>query len=387
MGSEINGSIRSLQLGKSWFPEQAGSGLDRVYHALVHHLPHVGVGVAGLVAGSANVARSTGCVIQAFAADTAPLARRIAALRGAMRRISREQPFDLVAAHFALYTFPILDLLPDKPLVIHFHGPWAQESQVEGEHALVVKAKAALERAVYRKGVRFIVLSKAFRDVLRQAYGVPEEHIRIVPGGVEVRHFATGLSREEARVRLGWPLDRPVILSVRRLARRMGLENLIAAMKEVRREVPEALLLIAGKGPLAGELEQRVAEAGLEQHVNLLGFVPDEELPLAYRAADFSVVPTMALEGFGLITIESLAAGTPVFVTPRGGLPETVQGLSSELVFADHEVDTLSRRLVAALKGEIDLPSSAECQDYARTHFDWPVIAAQTRTVYEEVLP
>ena len=44
----------------------------------------------------------------------------------------------------------------------------------------------------------------------------------------------------------------------------------------------------------------------------MLGFVPDEDLPLAYRAANFSIVPTVALEGFGLITIESLAAGTPV---------------------------------------------------------------------------
>ena len=192
MSPEKNGSIRSLQLGKSWFPEQAGSGLDRVYHALVQHLPHVGVGVTGIVAGSPDVAHSTGRVIQAFAPHTDPLSRRIAALRGTMRRIRREQLFDVVAAHFALYTFPILDLLPDKPLIIHFHGPWAQESRVEGEHALVVKAKAALERAVYRKGVRFIVLSKAFRDILRQAYGVPEEHIRIVPGGAEVRHFATG---------------------------------------------------------------------------------------------------------------------------------------------------------------------------------------------------
>ena len=58
------------------------------------------------------------------------------------------------------------------------------------------------------------------------------------------------------------------------------------------------------------------------------------QLPLAYRAADLTVVPTVALEGFGLIAVESLAAGTPVLVTPVGGLPEVVAALSPALVLA-----------------------------------------------------
>ncbi len=382
--SKVN--IRTLQLGMSWFPEQAGNGLDRVYHALARHLPRAGVGVRGLVAGSEGVARTSGGAVQAFAPEAASLPGRLWALRQHVRRAVRREPVDLVAAHFALYTAPMLDLLDGRPLVVHFHGPWAGESEAEREHALIVKAKAALERLVYRRGARFIVLSEAFRHVLTTRYGVPEEHVRIVPGGVEVGRFDTGLSREEARRRLGWPADRPIILSVRRLARRMGLENLIEAMDHVRRHVPGALLFIAGKGPLAGELEARIAEAGLEQHVRLLGFVPDDDLPLAYRAATLSVVPTVALEGFGLITVESLAAGTPVLVTPVGGLPETVRGLDPALILESARTDALARRLVGVLRGDAALPSSDACQRYARERFDWPVVAARTRAVYEEVL-
>jgi glycosyltransferase involved in cell wall biosynthesis len=296
------------------------------------------------------------------------------------------QPPDVVASHFALYAFPGLDLLKDHPLVVHFHGPWAHESRVEGERSLAFQAKAALERIVYRRGRLFVVLSQAFAGVLRDLYGVAEEDIRIVPGGVEVDRFDTGLMREEARERLSWPLDRPILLSVRRLYHRMGLENLIGAFREVHRRVPDALLYIAGKGPLAGDLHARITAEGLAEHVRLLGFVPDSDLPTVYRAADLSVVPTIALEGFGLITVESLAAGTPVLVTPVGGLPEVVRDLSPDLILPDADMMTMADRLTAILQGRVKLPATERCQMYARQRYDWPVIAHRTRRIYEEAL-
>lgn len=381
-----NGNIRTLQLGMSWLPEQAGNGLDRVYYALTKHLPDVDVEVTGLVAGSSKVAESSNHRISAFAADHASLPHRFGGMRKSVRQLLNTHHFDLVASHFALYTFPILNMLSDRPLVVHFHGPWAHESEVEGDNPVMVKAKAALERAVYRKGTRFIVLSKAFQTILHEKYDVPWESISIVPGGVEVEQFDTGLSQEEARERLGWPQDRPLFLSVRRLARRMGLENLISAMKTVVRDAPHALLYIAGKGPIAEELQAHIDALGLSDNVSLLGYVAEEDLPLAYRAATCSIVPTITLEGFGLITVESLAAGTPVLVTPRGGLPEVVSDLSPNLVFAGHEVNDLAERLVGILNGTIELPSSEACQHYARTRYDWSVVAQRTREVYAEVI-
>ena len=83
---------------------------------------------------------------------------------------------------------------------------------------------------------------------------------------------------------------------------------------------------------MSDELEARCVAEGLDRPRPLLGFVPDEQLPLAYRAADFSIVPSVALEGFGLIVAESLAAGTPVLVTAVGGLPETLEGLAPQCV-------------------------------------------------------
>jgi glycosyltransferase involved in cell wall biosynthesis len=166
--------------------------------------------------------------------------------------------------------------------------------------------------------------------------------------------------------------------------RRVGLDALIDASVELRRRVPEALVLIAGAGPIGAELESRIASLGVGDTVRLIGFVPDELLPLAYRAADLSVVPTSTLEGFGLITVESLAAGTPCVVTPVGGLTDVVAPFAPQLVTASPSATEIGNTLADALLGVIPLPSAERCTAYARTNFDWPVVAERVRRVYEQ---
>lgn len=378
-------ALTALQLGMGWFSEQPG-GSNRVYSDLIRHLASAGVGIRGVVVGSHRVAAESGGMVTAAAPLAAPLPVRWLGVRRAVCRLLRDQRPDVVATHFALFAFPVLDVVRDRPLVVHFHGPWADESAAEGGRRAVVAVQAAIERAVYRRGSRLIVLSEAFGALLCRRYGVSPSRLAVVPGGVDAAQFAIRPSRRQARSLLGWPTDRPIVLAVRRLVHRMGLENLVAAMMEVRRHIPDALLLIAGKGPLTDLLRRQIADLGLEGHVALLGFVPDEALPLAYRAADLGIVPTVSLEGFGLITIESLAAGTPVLVTPIGGLPEAVRGLAPDLVLDGAEPAALADGLVRALDGRLKLPGAAACQAYVRTRFDWPVIARLTREVYREAL-
>lgn len=362
--------------------------MDRVYYDLIHALPSVGVRCKGLVCGSENVLSDSSGVVRAFAKPGDHLLKRWRAVRRAVREELAAAHFDLVVSHFCLYTLPVRGLIASHqlPLVVHFQGPWAAESRQEGAGRSAVFAKQSIERLVYSRASRFIVLCDAFGEILSKTYGIPPERIHRVPPGIDSARFRTGLSRAEARQRLGWPADRPIIFTARRLASRMGLEDLIDAAMRVRASTPDLLILIAGKGRLSEALQQRIDSAGLSEHVRLLGFAPDADLPLAYTAADLTVVPTIALEGFGLVTIESLAAGTPVMVTPVGGLPDGVIGLAPQLVLPTTGAAALAEGISSALSGRMALPSREQCQEHAAANFDWKVIAGQVRGVYQEAI-
>ncbi len=378
--------MKIFQFGKTLFSADSGGGSDRVFAALARNLPNSQTTLRGLVIGTPSSAGSFIPGIESTAMTGESLTSRLRSVRRSFQQTLNEETPDLVTSHFALYTAPVLDLLHEIPLIVHFHGPWASESRMEGESIGKVALKRWIESRVYRRSERFIVLSEAFRDILTREYGVDSAKIEIVPGGVDVNLFNTGLSRGEARRRLGWPTDRPILLAVRRLVHRVGLGPLIEALDTIRRHVPGILLMIAGKGPLRASLQQKARSLDLTEHVQFLGFVPDADLPTTYRAADLSVMPTQGLEGFGLSAVESLAAGTPVAVTPVGGLPSVVSGLSDALIFQDSTVTALASRLIDLLDGSIPLPRPRECQAHARKHFDWSVIADQTRYVYEEVI-
>lgn len=364
-----------------WFPEEPG-GLNRMYAGLLGGLSAAGVAVRGLVAGRAEGAGPLPSGLSFFSRRDAPAIERLRACRSAVSAALRADGVGVIAAHFSLYALPALDLVGDRSLIFHFHGPWADESRAEGENRISVAVKRLIEERVYRRADRFIVLSSAFATILEREYRISRDRISVVPGGVDADRYCALGSRREAREKLQLPIDRPLILSVRRLIHRVGLEGLIDAMVEVRRSHPEALLLIAGSGVLAGDLAARIAERGLQDHARLLGFVAEDDLPWLYRACDLSIVPSVALEGFGLPTIESLAAGTPVLVTPIGGLPEVVLELDPGLVLRDASTPTLADALSWALRDLDRLPSSETCAKYVRDHFHWPVIARQVLAVY-----
>jgi glycosyltransferase involved in cell wall biosynthesis len=263
-----------------WFLERQG-GLDRVYYELSRALPQAGISVSGLVAGSENVAVQTNNMIRAFAPQKSSLWTRWSGMRKAFVRMVEEQKPDIIVSHFALYTLPLIDKLGKRPLVVHFHGPWADEGALEGNAKLRHAFKRWLEKQVYRRGVCAIVLSEAFAEVLATRYHYPRSQIRIIPGGIDAPRFAVAATRDEACRRLNWPVGRPTVVAVRRLVPRMGLENLLAAIDIARRSVPDIMVMIAGRGILQAQLTKLIETMGLGNNVSLIGFVSDEDLRMS----------------------------------------------------------------------------------------------------------
>jgi glycosyltransferase involved in cell wall biosynthesis len=374
--------MRALQLGFITAGTRGiATGSERYYWDLVRALPRQGVDVRGLVLGEIAPNADLADRVRSFAPEGG---KALARLRSLRRAVAEDiAAVDVVASHHAQHALPVLDVLGSRPLVVHFHGPLVREGRAEGASVRRLAMRALAESLVYRRAARFIVLSQANARTLREAYRVDDARIRIVPGAVDLERFRPSASREAVRAALGWPRDRPIVLAVRRLAPTKGLENLLEAARLLRARVPDVLLAIAGAGPLEANLRALTQAYGLDDAVRFTGQL-SATLPAAYAAADVSVVPSVALEGFGLSVVESLACGTPALVTPVTGLPEVVRDLDPRLVLAGSDPRSLADGLADALERPAALPAAAACRTYAR-RFDWNAIAARIRDVYREV--
>jgi glycosyltransferase involved in cell wall biosynthesis len=161
----------------------------------------------------------------------------------------------------------------------------------------------------------------------------------------------------------------------------MGLEELVRALARPEVQATAALAIVGG-GSAEGRLRQLVAELGLGSRVRFAGRVGDDELPDWYRAGDLFVLPTVAYEGFGMVTAEALASGTPVVGTPVGATPELLEGLEPSLL-AEH-ADAGS--LAAAISRGLALagPGLAErARAYAVERFGWDAVVARWEAALE----
>lgn len=365
-------------IGMGWFPNAPG-GLNRYVYELAHHLSlqdQIQLAAVGLPdMPEQNLSK----FINLSTADRSLIPRLVETWLNS--RQCRTLDLDAVNLHFSLYSLPMLGHLPkDAPWTFTFHGPWASESLAEGDKALGVRAKRWFEQYVYDRCDRFIVLSQAFGNILHQDYQISWDKIHVIPGGVDTNRFKISLSRQDARAQLNWPQDRVILFSPRRLVKRMGLDRLISAIAKLKIKVPDVWVAIAGKGPLREALAAQITALGLADHINLLGYLPDEQLPIAYQASDLTVIPSQSLEGFGLIILESLASGTPVMTTPVGGMPEILQPFTPELITRTPNAEAIAHQLSLILTEQISMPSREECYDYAFNQFNWPKIAAQVRS-------
>jgi glycosyltransferase involved in cell wall biosynthesis len=259
-------------------------------------------------------------------------------------RLRRTEPLDAVVIHQALAGLgPILSRRHAASRWIYVCHSLAHEEfetrQASASSAIVRmrrhvngQARRWIEQAVMSRCDEVVVLSEFMRQRVMAAHRIPRERLVLIPGGADQEIFSPAIDRAAVRKQLDLPSDRPILFTVRNLVPRMGIENLLDAMAASGMVARGGLLLIGGEGPLRAALEAGIRKRGLHQAVRLVGFVPEAQLPSYYQAADLVVMPSLQLEGFGLVTVEAMACGTPVLGTPVGAIPEVLQRVDPILV-------------------------------------------------------
>ncbi len=187
------------------------------------------------------------------------------------------------------------------------------------------------------------------------------------------RELKREYSKQQARELLGWPADAKILFTLRGHVPRNGLDIGIRAVAPLARE-DKCWFMIGGGGRLRPALEKLAADLGVSHRIKFLGRIPDEQLNLAYQAADLFLLPTLALECFGLITLEAFAFGCPVLSTDAGAIPETMIPIMPEFVVPAGDVRALHDKLEAFLLGRLVPPSPEQLVNYTRERFDPSVV-------------
>ena len=236
--------------------------------------------------------------------------------------------------------------------------------------------KLALQRPllprVIRRAAAVGTVSAASRRDIVELLGVPEQRVLMLPGAA---HPACRLPAADdvARVRRGYGIDRPYVLSVGTLEPRKNLPMLLRAFDRLlaragSRAAETDLVVIGGRGWRDRELRAEIARRLATGRLHVLGYVPEQDLVPLYGGAEVLAFPSH-FEGFGLPVVEAMACGTPVVATDVEALRE-VGGGAATLVPPDDEAALADA--IAALVEDAGARESARARGLARAaHFSW----------------
>lgn len=296
--------------------------------------------------------------------------------------------FDLVHVHDWLLGFAARSLQQSLgvPLLATIHATerGRQRGYLSNE---LQRAIDKAEQQLTNEARHIITCSHTMREEVQRFFGVDPGRVTVIPNGIDVSRFDRlrdeNLGRWRARyARAGERL----VFNVGRLVYEKGADLLVEAAPIVLRQIPQAVFVIGGRGPLQGILEQRVRAMGLSDKVYLSGYLSDEERDRLFLLADCCVFPSR-YEPFGIVALESMAAGTPVVVANTGGLGAVVSHEETGLTVYPDNVESLAWGIVRTLSDpQAAARRAARAYDYVRRHLSWHGVASSTLQVYRDVV-
>jgi phosphatidyl-myo-inositol dimannoside synthase len=265
-----------------------------------------------------------------------------------------------------------------RPLVIYAHGEelttWRQ------------MAKMRAMAFTFRHADLIIANSEFTREQLLKL-GVPGDRIAILYPGVDLERFRPGLPCADLRAQVGVKASQKLIVSVGRLSRRKGFDQVIRCLPELFKRGIDARYVIIGVGEDQEYLATLARETGVADRVFLVGSVTPEDLPRWYNAADVITMPNRDIdgdtEGFGMVFIEAAASAKPALAGRAGGTGAAVIDGVTGLRVDGASIDAVTDGLVRLLDDQYLAKRLGE-NGYKRAvaDFGWQKVAERTRELH-----
>ena len=269
----------------------------------------------------------------------------------------------------------LISILVRRPLIIYAHGEeittWRQS------------AKFKAMTFVYKCAQRIIANSEFTRDELIKL-GIKPEKITLIYPGVDLSRFRPGLPGADLRASVGVSDNQKLILSVGRLSRRKGFDQVIRALPILLKQGIDAHYVLIGVGEDHAYLTALAAEMGVAERLHMPGHVSPEDLPRWYNAADVFAMPNREIngdtEGFGMVFLEAAACAKPAIAGDAGGTGAAVVHGMTGLRVNGCVTEEVSAALVRVLT-EIEFAKQlgANALERARAEFGWDIVAEKTK--------
>jgi len=304
-----------------------------------------------------------------------------AGIRSAEQLLGCED-WDLVHIHSPLQGCILESVLDNGPEYVYtVHSPALLEQQVKwSTQGMVGKLKwlfgrrqlEELEGGLLTRVPRIHTLSQFTKARIDEFYGVGHK-TSVIP------HWSDGTferrsSKEESRKVLNLPVDSKILLTVRRLAPRMGINIAIKAVSSLVKEYSDLYFVVVGAGPLEKDLKKLAQTLDNTGRIVFLGRVDENTLRHCYSAADLFILPTTALECFGLITVEALSCGLPVISSDAAAIPEVMNPILPDCVVPAGNIEALRIKLEQWISNKLAIPATQGLIDHVRNTYSIDVV-------------
>jgi glycosyltransferase involved in cell wall biosynthesis len=215
--------------------------------------------------------------------------------------------------------------------------------------------------------------------------GAKPKKVEVLLNGVDLTKFKQlPEKREEMSRKLGIPSDAIVVLTVRRLVYKNGVDTLIEGANIAVKKNLRIVFLVVGKGPDSERVMLRINELGIAANFKLAGFVSDEDLPIYYNAADIFVLPSNSGEGLPLVALEAMACALPVIATDVGGVREILTEDYGKLV-PPNQPELLAKAILDF--AAVDFSSrKKELRAMMEEKYSWDRNVERLVEIYEELI-
>jgi glycosyltransferase involved in cell wall biosynthesis len=269
-----------------------------------------------------------------------------------------------------------------KPLVLTQHNTFIEYNNIWD---IAEKLNdLAVGKQVIKEADKIIVVSNATRNYVLNLGADPEKTV-VLHNGVDLNRFKPLPEvKGEMRKKLGISEDTCVVLTVRRLVYKNGIDTLLESAEIAVKKNPKLVFVVVGKGPDFEEVKKRIVQLGMQRNFRLTGFVPDEDLPFYYNVADLFALPSKSGEGLPLVALEAMACGLPVIATNVGGTSEVMSEDYGKLVPPNAPNSLAEAILKFSCKDLTALKK--ELRTIMEQKYSWDLNVEKLGKIYEELI-